>query len=184
MAHIIKIAGIVEDSIVDGPGLRLVIFTQGCLHKCPGCHNPETHDPAGGRTCRIEEILERYEQNPLLDGVTFSGGEPFLQAIPLAQLAAMIHSLGGTVLTYTGYIFEELVCGANAPIGACQLLEETDLLVDGPYVEALRSLELEYRGSSNQRLLSREAREQLLKGLPSEIALQMQNKLAARTPYR
>ena len=118
----------------------------------------------------LEEIVERYSQNPLLDGVTFSGGEPFLQALPLARLGAIIHGLGGTVVTYTGYLYEDLASGLGAPPGASLLLEETDLLVDGPYVEALRSLELEWRGSSNQRLLSREARQRPLRPCPASTS--------------
>lgn len=158
----LRIAGLVDDSVVDGPGLRLTIFVQGCFHHCPGCHNPETHDPSGGRLCKLDEILDIYTDNPLLEGITFSGGEPFLQALPLAALAESIHSLGGTVMTYTGFVFEDLVKGANPPPGSFQLLEATDLLVDGPYKEDLRSLELEFCGSSNQRILTREERARLL----------------------
>lgn len=162
-SSLLRISGLVDDSIVDGPGLRLAVFVQGCLHACPGCHNPETHALKAGRLIAIAEILDRYRDNPLLDGITFSGGEPFLQALPLACLAKMIHGLGGTVITYTGYVFEDLACGGNIPSSAAMLLEETDLLVDGPYIEALRSLDLEYRGSANQRLLDREDRERLLR---------------------
>lgn len=161
----LRIAGLVDDSVVDGPGLRLTIFVQGCFHHCPGCHNPETHDPAGGRLCGLDEILERYTDNPLLAGVTFSGGEPFLQAYPLADLAESIHALGGTVMTYTGFVFEDLVSAGNPPPGSYELLEATDLLVDGPYREDLRSLELKFCGSSNQRLLNREERTRLLRQL-------------------
>lgn len=161
--HILRIAGLADDSIVDGPGLRLAVFVQGCFHNCPGCHNPETHDPSGGRLCALEEILAIYTDNPLLDGITFSGGEPFLQAFALAKLAALIHARGGSVMTYTGYVFEELVKGSHIPPGSQSLLEGTDILVDGPYMDAMRSLDLEYRGSSNQRLLSREDRQEIVR---------------------
>ncbi len=163
----LRIASLVDDSIVDGPGLRLTVFTQGCFHNCRGCHNPHTHAPNGGRLESLANILQRYAENPLLSGITLSGGEPFLQAAPLAELAARVHELGGDVVTYTGFRFEDLVCGSGASLpGAADLLEATDILVDGPYIEAQRSLELLFRGSSNQRLLDRTAREQLMRALP------------------
>lgn len=155
--NILKIASIIGESIVDGPGLRLVVFTQGCPHHCPGCHNPETHDPEGGREITISEILDMYAENPLLSGITFSGGEPFLQAAKLALLARQVHELGGNVITYTGYWFEDLSSGSLENRASC-LLEETDLLVDGPYISNLRNLGLRFRGSSNQRLLNHTAR--------------------------
>lgn len=158
----LRLAGIVEDSIVDGPGLRLTIFTQGCPHDCPGCHNPETHPVNGGSFHSLDELEARYRENPLLAGVTFSGGEPFLQARPLAELAARIHSLGGTVITYTGFVFEDLAARARKDAAVAALLEATDLLIDGPYIRALRSLDIAWRGSSNQRLLDRELRARLL----------------------
>ena len=75
----LRIAGTIGESIVDGPGIRYVVFTQGCPHGCPGCHNPQTHDPAGGFWAETDEILSVLAENPLLDGITLSGGEPFLQ---------------------------------------------------------------------------------------------------------
>ena len=159
-ADYLRVADIIDDSIVDGPGLRLAVFTQGCPHRCRGCHNPGTHDPSGGREVAIEEILEQYRDNPLLSGVTFSGGEPFLQPEPLARLARMIREAGGDVIVYTGFYYEELLApGRRAKVSP--LLAETDLLIDGPYVEELRSLELRFRGSSNPRLLDRKARGEL-----------------------
>ncbi|MBD5647233.1 MAG: 4Fe-4S cluster-binding domain-containing protein [Desulfovibrio sp.] len=158
----LRLAGIVEDSIVDGPGLRLTIFTQGCPHDCPGCHNPETHPVNGGSLHSLDELEARYRENPLLAGVTFSGGEPFLQARPLAELAARIHALGGTVITYTGFVFEDLAARARKDAAVAALLDATDLLIDGPYIKALRSLDIAWRGSSNQRLLDRERRARLL----------------------
>lgn len=154
----LRIASLVEESIVDGPGLRFVVFTQGCPHHCPGCHNPETHDMSGGRMESIERIVAMYRENPLLSGITFSGGEPFLQAGPLALLAEEIHSLGGDVITYTGFWFDELL---QRDGDVQKLLDATDLLIDGPYMESLRSLDLLFRGSSNQRLLNRSARKAL-----------------------
>ena len=103
----LRIAGTVNDSIVDGPGIRFTIFTQGCPHHCEGCHNPQTHDFNGGEIVEADEIIEKIKKNPLLDGVTFSGGEPFCQAETLADIGKEIKSLGLNVITYTGYTFDE-----------------------------------------------------------------------------
>lgn len=104
-----RIAGTVSESIVDGPGLRLTVFTQGCPHRCPGCHNPQTHDPAGGREETTTALLARYTADPLLDGLTISGGEPMEQAAECAALAEAVHALGGNVWVYTGWRYEALV---------------------------------------------------------------------------
>lgn len=145
------INGIVKESIVDGPGLRFVIFVQGCPHHCKNCHNPGTHPFGIGTHISTEDLFLQYQENPLLAGVTFSGGEPFCQAEPLAKLGDMIRKAGGDVITYTGYLYEDLL-NSQEP-GIQELLSVTDLLIDGPYVDAQRSLELLYRGSTNQRLI-------------------------------
>ncbi len=147
----VRVSGIVRESIVDGPGFRFVVFTQGCPHHCVGCHNPQTHSFSGGEIVDIHDLYQQFCENPLLSGITFSGGEPFCQAKPLAQLAKMIHKLGKNVMTYTGYTIEALQEKKNPDID--ELLKETDILVDGPYVEELRNLDLKFRGSSNQRVL-------------------------------
>lgn len=147
----ISLSGVTGDSIVDGPGLRLTIFTQGCLHHCPGCHNPQTHDPEGGSWADIEDILAAAAENPLLDGITLSGGDPFLQPVPCLALAEGAHKIGLNVWTYTGYTWEAL-WEENAP-EKIALLKETDVLVDGPFLLAERSLELRFCGSRNQRLI-------------------------------
>ena len=159
-SHEIALAGLEEESIVDGPGLRLVLFTQGCPHACPGCHNPETHPFTGGTVYSLEQIVQLYTENPLLSGVTFSGGEPFLHAHVLSLLAQSIHSLGGSVVTYTGYTYEELLdtIARDQRSDMRTLLDESDLLIDGPYIEAKRDLTLLFRGSSNQRILDRASR--------------------------
>ena len=159
----LPLAGIVEESIVDGPGLRFVLFTQGCEHHCPGCQNPATHPLTGGTWYEIADLLQMYKENPLLAGMTFSGGEPFLHAKVLSQLAHEVHKLKGSIVTYTGYIYEDLkrMAKEEPDQGIAELLAETDLLIDGPYIEAERNLELLFRGSQNQRLLDREARAQL-----------------------
>ena len=146
-----RIANTVSDSIVDGPGLRFTVFTQGCPHHCPGCHNPETHDPAGGREVSVEELAEEMGKNPLTDGLTLSGGDPFCQAAECAALARLAHEKGLNVWTYTGYTYERLLEG-DLP-GALELLEQTDVLVDGPFLLAEKSYEALFRGSANQRLI-------------------------------
>lgn len=147
----ISLSGVTGDSIVDGLGLRLTIFTQGCLHHCPGCHNPQTHDPEGGSWADTEDILAAAAENPLLDGITLSGGDPFLQPVPCLALAEGAHKIGLNVWTYTGYTWEAL-WEENAP-EKIALLKETDVLVDGPFLLAERSLELRFCGSRNQRLI-------------------------------
>ena len=147
----ISLSGVTGDSIVDGPGLRLTIFTQGCLHHCPGCHNPQTHDPEGGSWADTEDILAAAAENPLLDGITLSGGDPLLQPVPCLALAEGAHKIGLNVWTYTGYTWEAL-WEENAP-EKIALLKETDVLVDGPFLLAERSLELRFCGSRNQRLI-------------------------------
>ncbi|GHU84266.1 anaerobic ribonucleoside-triphosphate reductase activating protein [Clostridia bacterium] len=145
-----RVFGVESDSIVDGPGLRLAIFTQGCPHRCPGCHNPHSHDPAGGREMTVGEILDTIKKNPLLSGITLTGGEPLEQA---AACLALVRALppGLNVWLYSGYTYEEIAQSGDpdrlALLGAC------DVLVDGRFVLAERSLELRFRGSRNQRLI-------------------------------
>lgn len=151
MDTMLRIADIEPESISDGPGFRYVIFTQGCFRNCPGCHNPGTHDPKGGHDMTFADILKEIGENPLLEGVTFSGGEPFLQAEKLLPLARTLKEKGMSLMAYSGYTFEELY--AEATPGSRELLETLDILVDGPYIEAERSLELLFRGSKNQRAI-------------------------------
>ena len=146
-----RIANITRDSIVDGPGLRLTIFTQGCPHGCPGCHNPDTHDPKGGREYALETLVQELQSARLLEGITLSGGEPFLQAAACASLAREAHARGLTVWTYTGYRYEALKQAENADWEA--LLAQTDVLVDGLFVESQQSYALPFRGSKNQRVI-------------------------------
>lgn len=146
-----RIANTVSDSIVDGPGLRFTVFTQGCPHHCPGCHNPNTHDPAGGQEVKVAELAEKMTANPLTDGLTLSGGEPFDQAQACAALAELAKESGLNVWTYTGYTWEKLLEGGDP--GVLALLAHTDVLVDGPFVEGLKSYDALFRGSTNQRLI-------------------------------
>jgi len=146
-----RIFGTVEDSIVDGPGIRFSVFVQGCPHNCPGCHNPESHDFAGGREATTREIIRQMTANPLLDGLTLSGGEPLCQPEACTELATAAKAAGLNVWCYTGYSWEQLM--AEADPARLQLLEEVDVLVDGPFLLGERSLELQYCGSRNQRLI-------------------------------
>ena len=146
-----RIANTISDSIVDGPGLRLTVFTQGCPHRCPDCHNPETHDPAGGREAELAELIALLDANPLLQGLTLSGGDPFLQAAECAALARAARDRGLDVWTYTGYRYEDLAEAGRADWEA--LLAATDVLVDGPFLQAQKSYAALFRGSDNQRLI-------------------------------
>ena len=176
----IHIASIIKESIVDGPGIRLAVFFQGCPHNCPGCHNPHTHPMDGGSLVSIGSVLETARRNPLLRGITLSGGEPFMQASAAATLASAAKSEGLDVVTYTGYTLEQLVLLASEAeqsvndnstphpgiddadpkghllpdtAGIMALLRATDILIDGPYIETQRTLDAPFKGSSNQRII-------------------------------
>ena len=147
----LNLAGISGDSIVDGPGIRTTVFGQGCPHHCPGCHNPETWDFGCGTDVEEETVLSIVRSNPLCRGVTFSGGEPFAQAESFGKLARLLKDAGYEVASYTGYTFEQLLGGTKAQR---ELLEAIDVLIDGPFLMEERSLELNFRGSRNQRILN------------------------------
>ena len=146
----LELSGIAGDSIVDGPGIRVTVFAQGCPHHCEGCHNPETWAFGSGTKMAEEDVLAIVADNPLCRGVTFSGGEPFAQAEGFAKLARMLRERGYEVASYSGYTFEQLLSGTAAQR---ELLSGIDVLIDGPFILAERSLELNYRGSRNQRVL-------------------------------
>lgn len=150
----LRIANIIEESIVDGPGVRFVIFAQGCNHHCNGCQNPQTFDLNGGKLVDVNEIFSAVRQNPLLSGVTFSGGEPFLQSDAFCTLARMVKKIGLSVMAYTGYIFEELLTGGkDSSPERVDLIKNIDILVDGPFVLEKKSMDLKFKGSSNQRII-------------------------------
>ena len=146
----LDLSGIVTDSIVDGPGIRTTIFSQGCPHHCEGCHNPETWEFGTGTQMDEEILLRIVKENPLCRGVTFSGGEPFAQAEGFCKLAKLLKENGYEVASYTGYTFEQLLSGTPAQK---ELLSAIDILIDGPFLLAERSLEISFRGSKNQRIL-------------------------------
>ena len=143
---LIRIAGLVEESFVDGEGIRYAIFMQGCRRHCEGCHNPETHALDGGRLLDTNEIISAIKKNPLLDGITLTGGEPFLQIDAATALAEAAKNLGLNVWCYTGFKFEELPPAES-------LLKNIDVLVDGEFILSLRDLDLQFRGSCNQRII-------------------------------
>lgn len=149
----LRISGIEPESIVDGPGIRMTIFTQGCPHLCPGCHNPQTHDFNGGHWIPISEILEMIEENDLLDGITFSGGEPFSQAQALVPLAREIKERGYHLMIYTGYVYEDLMSNSATTPAYLELLSFADLLVDGRFIFEQRTLDVPFKGSVNQRII-------------------------------
>ena len=151
----IRLAGVVPESIVDGPGYRYAVFVQGCPHGCPGCHNPQTHDPEGGYLADTSEIIAKLGRNPLVRGVTLTGGEPMLQAGALLEVAQAAREKGLSVWCYTGFTLEQLLSEGRSDRLA--LLDAVDVLVDGPYIAHERSLDLLYCGSKNQRLIDMNA---------------------------
>ncbi|MGB4589104.1 MAG: anaerobic ribonucleoside-triphosphate reductase activating protein [Clostridiaceae bacterium] len=154
----IRIASLLEDSIVDGEGLRLVVFAQGCLHACPGCHNPSSHPLNEGYLIDEEEIIELLLSNPLLSGITLSGGEPFLQVDAFTSLCEAIAKVKQeldpefTIMAYTGYTLEEMLHHGSSQ-KYLPLLKHIDILVDGRFIKSQKSLELKFRGSKNQRII-------------------------------
>ena len=142
-----------QDSIVDGEGIRSVIWFQGCSHNCPGCHNPETHDFNAGEIVSLEEMKAQIDELEFQAGVTFSGGDPMMQVEALTELASYVHEKGMNVWVYTGFTFEELMTLAEKNDNYRKALEEIDVLVDGRFVLELRSFDAQFRGSSNQRIL-------------------------------
>ncbi|NCC07525.1 MAG: anaerobic ribonucleoside-triphosphate reductase activating protein [Clostridia bacterium] len=146
----INIAGIIEDSIVDGPGIRVTIFAQGCPRRCEGCHNPQSHAFGTGTDMTVQQLYDAVKHNPLASGITLSGGEPFSQAEGFAELAELLKKDGYEVASYSGYTFEELLAGTDAQK---KLLQSLDVLVDGEFVLSKRNLDLRFRGSKNQRIL-------------------------------
>ena len=148
-----RVAGLIHDSIVDGPGLRYVVFTQGCSLRCEGCHNPDTWDPQGGSERPVAEIVNDLLSNPLTDGLTLSGGEPFEQAADCASLAAVAREKGLDVWVFSGRTFEELLDISGADSDIMDLLKQTDVLVDGRFILAERTLSIKWCGSKNKRVI-------------------------------
>lgn len=144
-----RIANYIQDSIVDGPGLRFVLFTQGCPHNCPGCYNQKTHSVVDGVEISIDDLEQIVINNPLTDGITFSGGDPFIQPGECSELAKRLKAQGLNIWAYSGWTFEEILKDPEKS----KFLEQCDVLVDGPFIENKKSLTLKWRGSSNQRII-------------------------------
>lgn len=153
MEDTLKIAGVVKESIVDGPGIRYVVFTQGCPHHCEGCHNPQTHDIEGGKLVSIDKLAEDINRNPMLKGVTISGGEPFMQAKQVATLLSKINRDKLDVMVYTGFEYENLLNKSNEQNGFKDLLDSSNILIDGKFQMELKSNDVPFRGSVNQRAI-------------------------------
>lgn len=149
MTDTLRIIDIVEDTMVDGPGLRTSIYCAGCNHQCAECHNRQSWDFKAGHEMTIDDIMKRIDENHF-DDVTFSGGDPMYQPKGFTALAKRIHqTTTKTIWCYTGFRFEQLL---NHPAQR-ELLEQVDVLVDGPYIAALRDIQLLFRGSKNQRII-------------------------------
>ena len=159
----LSLAGFDIDGIADGPGLRCVVFVQGCPHHCPGCQNPQTWAFEGGEETSVEEVERRIRETVVDTGVTFSGGEPFRQAAALADLAERLRP-DYDLAAYTGYTWEGLMARAKEDPEVIRLLRQLDVVVDGPFVQALRDRNLLFRGSGNQRIL--DAKASLAAGAP------------------
>ena len=171
----LNIASITDDSIVDGPGIRLTIFMQGCNHRCDGCQNPSALEFGVGKNITVEQVTERVFANPLLSGITLSGGEPFAQAKECATLCKHIKNNNTniqkdisnrltnsklpiqsnhlTIWCYTGYLLEDLQERARTDIDIQNLMQQIDVLVDGPFEKSQKDLNLIYKGSKNQRII-------------------------------
>lgn len=145
-----KVLNIIHDSVVDGEGLRTVVFFAGCPHQCLGCHNPDSWFRSNGTNMSLEEILTEIKSNPMND-VTFSGGEPFIQAKQIVPLAKKVKELGKNIWIYSGFTYEEII-NARDPYQP-ELLKICDVLVDGRFVLAERDLSLTFKGSRNQRII-------------------------------
>jgi len=152
-----RIFGLAKESIVDGPGIRYVVFAQGCPHNCKGCHNEAALDFSGGKDYEIEKIVSEIEKNPLLSGVTFSGGEPFSQPEAFLSLAAELKEKNTHIIVYTGYTYEELTELSKENEAVRKLLAHTDVLIDGRFVLEERDLTLQFKGSPNQKYIDMNA---------------------------
>lgn len=149
----LAVSTIQTDSIVDGEGIRSVIWTQGCGHNCKGCHNPETHSFCDGLLIDVEELKKKISVLEGQDGVTFSGGDPMEQAGACAELAEYCKTLGLNVWCYTGYTFEELLRKGKFVPDIVRFLQSIDVLVDGKFILEEKSYDVVFRGSKNQRLI-------------------------------
>jgi anaerobic ribonucleoside-triphosphate reductase activating protein len=150
-----RIAGVITESVVDGLGLRYVIFTQGCPHKCIGCHNLQTHNFLGGYEISIEKLFDSIISTKLISGITLSGGDPFMQASSCVRLVKLLRDYDNkfNVWAYSGYYYSTLLAMSNSNHFIKELLQLINTLVDGPYIQEERDLDLPFRGSRNQNII-------------------------------
>ena len=160
--NMIRLSGIIHESLVNGPGLRRVLFSQGCKHNCKFCFNPETHSDNGGDLFDMDEIINDINDNPIISGVTFSGGDPWEQADKFAYISKNIQRSNLNIWCYTGYTYEYILEKKDKRIGWNELLNNINVLVDGKFEQDKYDEGLKYRGSSNQRII--DVKESLNKG--------------------
>ncbi|MBU5454689.1 anaerobic ribonucleoside-triphosphate reductase activating protein [Caproiciproducens sp. MSJ-32] len=153
MKKTIRLSGIAYESLVNGPGIRRVFFSQGCKHNCKGCFNPDTHDFNGGEEKDMDELVKDTLSNPMIKGVTFSGGDPFERAEEFSYMAKRFKENNLNIWCYTGYTFEEILENKDKRKGFKELLDNIDVLVDGRFVIEEKANNIKYRGSKNQRII-------------------------------
>lgn len=153
MGRKIRLAGIAYESLVNGPGMRRVFFSQGCRHNCKGCFNQDTHDFNGGEELDMDELIKDVIDNPMLRGVTFSGGDPLERAEDFAYMAEAFKKKNLNIWCYTGYKFEDIINNLDNNKGWRLLLSNIDVLVDGRFEEENKNDRLKFRGSTNQRII-------------------------------
>ena len=149
----VRLAGIAYESLVNGPGLRRVLFAQGCIHNCKDCFNPDTHCFDGGEDYDVEDLIKDIKGNPLLKGITFSGGDPLEQADKFAYIAVKAKETGLDIWSFTGYSYEHILENAQKRTGWKEFLNSIDVLVDGKFISELQDDGLRYKGSTNQRII-------------------------------
>lgn len=153
MSKMIRLSGIAYESLVNGPGLRRVFFSQGCNHNCKGCFNEDTHDFEGGEERDMDELISEVVKNPMIKGITFSGGDPFERAEEFAYMAKKFKEVGLNIWSYSGYTYEYILKNIDKRKGWKDLIDNLDVLVDGKFEEENKIEGLRYRGSSNQRII-------------------------------
>lgn len=153
MRRTIRLSGIAYESLVNGPGMRRVYFSQGCKHNCLGCFNPDTHDFNGGEELDMDKLIEDAVNNPILKGITFSGGDPLERATEFSYMAKAFKKTGLNIWCYTGYTFEEVIENMKYNRDLKELMENIDVLVDGKFEINKKDEGLRFRGSSNQRII-------------------------------
>lgn len=153
MKKTIRLSGIAYESLVNGPGMRRVFFSQGCKHDCKGCFNPDTHNFFGGEEMDMDFLIKDVLENPILKGVTFSGGDPFERAEEFAYMAKEFKKGKLSVWCYTGYTFEEILEGSISNKSWDELIKNIDVLIDGKFDIDKKVDGLKFKGSSNQRII-------------------------------